>query len=373
MRRRAFSKLTDVAGPGHARCEATAVVASVLIDLVADLGAADRSAAFQILTGILTGDEATCLTSPPDWTELRSKVERQARMTQEELLQEKAAWVTAAPTEQERKARARRAELADVERERDLVRWAVYAYDTVRAAVPVYIGALQVRDPATRLYAVYLLAWLREDRETIASAFKRLLDVEPDPVVAAAACVAAGLCCGTDGGDGLIDRVRARRGSADQVERWSAVLGLARLLPNPDRSIIEDLYECFATAGGKLHHWPFVEGDIAWMAGFTLGQLPSNVVGDLIDILIDRLAVPDPRVDEFYLFRILLKAAFPGYPISSDTSFIDLDAEQRKVVLWLWQTAAPAKGVRFRMVLQNFNIPDDQRSLGAWVGLGRVS
>jgi hypothetical protein len=369
VRRHAYSRLADVVGPHQEICEATAVVASVLIDIVADPGAPDRFAACQILTRIVAGDEVMELSGPTDWAELRSSVERKARMTKEELQDEMAAWVAAASTERERKGRERSASYADVELDRETERWAMYAYDTVRAAVPVYIAALRAPDPPTRLYAAHLLAWLREDRESIGPALKRLLDSESDPMVAAAACVAAGLCCGTDGGDGLIDHMRARRRSADPVERWSAVLGLARLLPNPDRSIIKDLYECFATAGGKFPHWPFVGGDIAWMAGFTLGQLRSNTARDLIDTLIDRLTVPDSRVDEFYLFRLLLETAFPHYPIPDGTNFIDLDAEQRKVVLWLWQTAAPTKGDTFRMVLHKYNLPQDQQALGAWCGL----
>jgi hypothetical protein len=369
VREHAYRRLADVVGPHQEICEATAVVASVLIDLVADHGAPDRFAACQILARIVAGDEVMGLSGPTNWTELRSSVERKARMTKEELQDEMAAWVAAAPTERERKGRERSAAYADVELDRETERWAMHAYDTVRAAVPVYIGALPAPDPATRLYAAYLLAWLREDRESVGPALKRLLDSESDPMVAAVACVAAGLCCGTGGGDGLIDHVRARRRSDDRVERWSAVLGLARLLPNPDRSIIEDLYECFATAGGKVRHWPFVGGDISWMAGFTLGQLPSNAARDLIDTLIERLTVPDPRVDEFFLFRLLLETAFPHYPIPDDANFVDLDAEQRKVVLWLWQTAAPTKGDRFRRVLHKYNLPEDQRALSTWCGL----
>jgi hypothetical protein len=186
--------------------------------------------------------------------------------------------------------------------------------------------------------------------------------------VAAVACVAAGLCCGTDAGVGLVDQVRTRRRSIDQVERWAAVLGLPACYPIP-AAPIEDLYECFATAGRKVDHWPFVEGDITWLAGLTLGQLPASAARDLIDVLIDRLVTPDRRVDELFLLRILLKAAFPDSPIPDGTSFLQLNDEQRKVVLWLWQTAAPTKGASVRMVLQKYNLPHDQQALGAWVGL----
>jgi hypothetical protein len=369
VRRRAYGILADVVSHDHERCEATAAVASVLIDLVADPEAPDRFAACQILTGIVIGDETTQLTNPPNWTEIRLRVDRQARMTKEELLQEKAAWAAAAPTEQERKAREWRAHWADVERERDAARWTVHAYDTVRAAVPVYTSALQAPDPATRQYAAYLLAWLREDRETIAPAFERLLEREEDPVVGASACVAAGLCCGTDGGDGLIDRVRARRRSDDRVERWSAVLGLARLMANPDRSIIEELYDCLATAGGPYPHWPFLDGDLTTMAAITMSQLPSRAAHDRVDILIDRLTAAGPEDDQFLLLRALLDAAFPGGPIADGTVFTELDGQQRKAVLWLWQTAAPTKGAMICMLLAKYNLPDKQQELDAWCGL----
>lgn len=64
-----------------------------------------------------------------------------------------------------------------------------------------------------------------EEEGLVGPALADLIRREPEPVVAATACVAAGPSC-PNGSEALIGALSTRRDSANRGERWSAVLGL---------------------------------------------------------------------------------------------------------------------------------------------------
>jgi hypothetical protein len=368
VRRAAYDRLASVLGGGGWRCEAHSVAARFLIDVVADSDAADRYAACQILAIVGVGDQASWLSSPPDLASVRRDVQRRAGMTVEELKQERAAWVAAAPNEQHREARARRADFADLELERDTARWVLHAYDTVRAGMPVYLAALSSPQPALQLYAAFLVAWFPEEQETAAPALAKLLAAEERSVLASTACVAAGLCAPRDD-PALVRLLEQRRRSQDPVERRSAVLGLARLVSTPDCALVEELYDCLVTATEPVPNWPFLHGDMSTMAAFAIRDLDPTVAADRVGILVNKLAVAAADVDEYLLLRALLEAVFPNGPIADGVTFAHLDADQRRAVLALWQTRALSKGAMTEMLVDSYRLPHDEAALQAWCGL----
>jgi hypothetical protein len=91
--------------------------------------------------------------------DVRSDVERKAKLTAEELERDLNDWVAAAPTERIRTSRAADAESRELTEERDAQRWALEAYDAVLRGVGVCCDALGSDDPEVRLWAAYLLGW----------------------------------------------------------------------------------------------------------------------------------------------------------------------------------------------------------------------
>ncbi|SIN36710.1 hypothetical protein [Micromonospora cremea] len=364
VRQRAYSDLVDLLVHQGSRFEASAAVAPHLIDIVADPAAPDRFAACQVLAAIAVGDESSWLSDRSDPSDMRAEVQRRAPLSREELEAEHRDWIAAAPNEEERSARARGAEWGDVEGARDEQRWTIEAYDAVRAGVPVYVAALEASEAAVRLYAAYLLAWFPEDEGLVGPALAGLIRREPEPVVAATACVAAGLSC-PNGSEVLVDALSGRRGSVNRAERWSAVLGLSRILRHPDRSLVSELYACLFGAIGPVPYWPFFEGEMAGMAALTIADLTPEVAGDRIDVLAERAATADPTADAFALLTALLDAAFPIGPIPDGVGFADLTPTQQRALSTLLSSNVLQAAPR---MLTRYNLPDSEQQLRAWCG-----
>ncbi|MET8229936.1 hypothetical protein ABZS77_04565 [Micromonospora sp. NPDC005298] len=365
-RRGAYGDLADLLVHQGSRYEASAVVAPHLIDIVADPSAPDRFAACQVLAAIAVGDESSWLSDRSDPAEMRAEVRRRAPMSREQLEVRHRAWVAAAANEEERSARERRAQWRDVEADRDEERLTIEAYDAVRSGVPVYVAALEAPEAAVRLYAAHLLAWFPEEEGLLGPALADLIRREPDPVVAATACVAAGLSC-PDGGEALIGALSTRRDSADRGERWSAVLGLSRMVRHPDRSLVRDLYSCLFGAVTPVPHWPFLDGDMASMAALTIADLSPDVAGDRVDVLAERAAAADPSTDNVTLLTALLDAAFPE-PVPDAAEFDDLTLVQRRTLATLLGGNILRSGAMVAMLLRRYNLPDSERQLRTWCG-----
>ncbi|MEU8209139.1 hypothetical protein AB0B85_08050 [Micromonospora sp. NPDC049044] len=362
VRQDAYGDLVDLLVHQGSRFEASAAVAPHLIDIVADPAAPDRFAACQVLAAIAVGDESSWLSDRPDPSDLRADVQRRAPLSREELEAEHRAWVAAAPNEEERSARERRAEWGDVEADRDEQRWTIEAYDAVRVGVPVYVAALQASEAAVRLYAAHLLAWFPEDEGLVGRALTDLIRREADPVVAATACVAAGLGC-PNGGAALVDALSSRRGSVNRAERWSAVLGLSSILRHPDRSLVSDLYACLFGATEPVPYWPFLEGDMAGMAALTIAELAPEAAGDRIDVLAERVASADHTADAFTLLTALLDAAFPAGPRPDGVGFADLTPTQQRA---LWTVLSSGILPALPRLLSRYNLPDSEQQLRTW-------
>ncbi|MCG5437846.1 hypothetical protein [Micromonospora foliorum] len=362
VRQGAYGDLVDLLVHQGSRFEASAAVAPHLIDIVADPAVPDRFAACQVLAAVAVGDESSWLSDRPDPSDMRAEVQRRAPLSREELEAEHRDWIAAAPNEEERSARERRAEWGDVEADRDEQRWTIEAYDAVRAGVPVYVAALEASEAAVRLYAAYLLAWFPEEEGLAGPALAGLIRREPDPVVAAAACVAAGLGC-PNGGEALVDALSNRRGSVNRAERWSAVLGLSRILRNPDRSLVSDLYACLFGATEPVPYWPFLEGDMAGMAALTIADLTPEVASNRIDVLAERAASADHTADAFTLLTALLDAAFPDGPIPDGVGFADLTPTQQRALSTVLRSGVLPAGPR---LLSRYNLPDSEQQLRTW-------
>lgn len=368
-RQSAYRRLLELVVDQGSRNQVSVAVVPFLIDVVADPKAYDRFAACQILVAIAIGDEVSWFNNPPDLTELRRTIQRQSGMTVAELKQEEQAWVAAAQTEEERRARAFQAEFSDPELERDEIRWALQAYEAVQAGVPNYVAALSSPDPAVRLYVAYLLAWFPEEQQTSVPALARLLVNESEAVVAATACIAAGLC-GNKDDQALTNLLSVRLSSPTRAERWSAAIGLGRLMSRPGRPVVEELYACLMEATAPVPHWPFLGGDMSAMSAFTLRDLDPSVAPDRVDILVSRLTNAS-QAEKSKLAKALLDAVFPEGPIAGSVNFTDLDSAQQRAVLALAQLREPEKNPMITMLLKRFNLSSSYSDLRAWCNLPR--
>ncbi|MET8148409.1 hypothetical protein ACIBSW_32440 [Actinoplanes sp. NPDC049668] len=364
-RRAAYKELADRLVSQGTRSAASVVAARLLIDIVADESAPDRFAACQVLAQIAIGDEEYWLTEVADIAAMRAEVARKAALTVDELEQEQAEWVAAAADEQEQRARRRRALFGDVEEDRNQLVIDLAAYDAVRAGVPVYLAALTDPHLAVRLYASHLLAWFPEESAQIIPALTRVIAGDPSPFVAATASVAAGLCAGQPD-DALSGALTTRRATENLAERWSAVIGLTRVLARPDRSLIEDLYSCMLEADAPVPNWPFLDGDISTMAALTVARLSPETAPDRVEVLSRRVAGTRRGNDRFTLLGALLDAAFPG-GIPRGTPGTALTESQRMAARALVDGEIWRDGAMAKQLLAHFGLPADRRALQAWI------
>ncbi|MFU8854698.1 hypothetical protein ACNAW0_27555 [Micromonospora sp. SL1-18] len=368
VRQQAYSDLAGLMVDEGSRFEASSAVTPYLIKIVADPAAPDRFAACQVLASIAVGDESSWLSDGADPSRMRSEVERRALMSKEELEENHQLWIASAPNEEERSERARGAKWRDLEAERDEERWAIEAYDAVRAGVPVYLAALEAPEKAVRLYAAHLLAWFPEDAQSISPAIGRLVTEESDPIVASTACMAGGLA-GVRGDEALIDALSARRASANRGEAWSAVLGLSRIVTRPDRSLVSDLYSCLFGAVGPVPYWPFLEGDMSAMAAFIIRDLGPDVAQDRVAVLTERVTSAGADTDLFMLLAATLDAAFADGPLPEGTRFDDLTPDQQSALLALVQSSVLRAGPMVLRLLGRYNLPQNEAGLRAFCGL----
>jgi hypothetical protein len=270
-----YRTLSRLVGHGGSSSAASVAAVPFLIDVVADWYAPDRFAACQVLRRIAIGEEEIILNARPNFADLRREAQRKAGLTVAELQAEQDEWVAAAADPAERRAREVAAFFRDVEDERESERVNAEAYDAVRAGVPVYRTALSAGDLATPPYAAQLLAYFPEDATSIVPALLPLIAGE-DPIVASAAAVAAGICARGTEDPVAAATITARWVRADSVsERWAMAIGLAQLLNHPGPDIRADVGAA-AAAPAPVPHFPFMDGDIAAVATYTLDRLEDT-------------------------------------------------------------------------------------------------
>ncbi|MDG4828129.1 HEAT repeat domain-containing protein [Solwaraspora sp. WMMD1047] len=361
-RRKAYETLARRLVHQGSRFDASAVAAGFLVDVVADPQAPDRFAACQVLRMIAIGDEGYWLIESPDIAAIRRRVARQASMTLQELDRERSMWVAAA-SEGERRAREWTARYVDVEADRRTEQWDLAAYDAVRSGVAVYVAALRSANPAVRLHAAHLLAWFPEERDQLVPALTRLINEEPEPIVASTACVAAGLCGATENDAELVEALSRRRAGSSRVERWSAVLGSARLSTRPPRPIIEELYACLLEAPEPVPNWPFLSGDMSGLAALTLSRLSPEVALDRVAILARRIAGTESGPERFTLVGALLEAAFPEQAEAGR----GCDTEARQTAIRaLLDNGVWRDGPMVAMLLAQHDLPTDPEAARGW-------
>jgi hypothetical protein len=262
---------------GHGASASPASIAAVpfLIDVVADPHAPSRFAACQVLLQIAIGEEEITLNERPDFAYWRREAERKASLTVAELEAEQAAWIAAATDPAERRAREVAAFFRDVEEERETERVNAEAYDAVRGGVLVYLTALSADDLGTRMYAAQLLAYFPEDASSIVRALLPLITGR-DAIVASAAAVAAGICARGTEDPVAAAAITARWERAEnRAERWATAIALAQLLNHPGPDILADVAAA-TEAPAPVPHFPFLDGDIATVASYTLDRIEDK-------------------------------------------------------------------------------------------------
>ncbi|MEV6815590.1 hypothetical protein [Micromonospora sp. NPDC051296] len=361
----AYEELTELlVGDGMASPAGVEAV-PYLVDLVGSDNAPDRFAACRLLAAIAVGDDERWLQNRMSVTLIRAEVERMSGLTTEELLREKDAWVSAAPTDEERAARGRSAQFASVKAEREQQVLHMRSYDAVMAGVPTFIGALAASSSTLRLYAAYLLSWFPERAKLTESALARALVVEEDSEVAAVMCVSAGLACGPN--SRLFELVKERARSHSRRERWASAMGQARLIAQPSRELIADLYDCVFARTRDIHNWPYVYGSMSATASLIAQSLSDKSSNERIEVIIGRLAMGDPEDDTFRLFRALLQAAFPSGSAPAGTPFRGLAAHQRKAMLAVARYEGLRKQPEINHMFRHFGLPFEHDSFNEWL------
>ncbi|MEV4535203.1 hypothetical protein AB0J82_15365 [Asanoa sp. NPDC049518] len=368
----AYDELAWLITSDDTRSPAGVVVAPFLIEVVADDSVANRHHALSLLAGIAVGDEGTYLAADPDWPTLRAQAARFGSMSRAELDQYERGWINEAGSAQVRANREKSAAIYDVESSRQSFVEAVAAYDAVRAGLPTYLRCLRSAEAGDRLYAAALLAWFREDQSVILPALHELLrGQEPQPFVIADACIAAGLV-GPGTGGAVGTTMRTLLDDPDDVVRATAAIGLARLQPDArhDGQIRAAIFECIANEEAPLELIPFSDGELGQLAAFaTKGFGPATDAG--IDILLRRLAAPEPPYDLGLLLETLIRATFPAtVPVgrSQPPPFASFTSKQRQVARAIAQTRYLDDGpMGVRLYREEHNLPSDQTALDEWV------
>lgn len=358
-RRRAYDLLaTRLVGRGS-RSPASAAAVPALVEVVIDPATPDRFGACQLLRMIAIGDESYRLIERPDPATERASVERRAGMSRTELEAEKALWVAAADSDEERQSRQFSLEVSDVEQERDAARWDIEAYDAVRAHVPALLAALGDDDPAVRLHTAHLLAWFPEERDIVVPALARVIGSEPAAYaeIASVAAVAAALAGASPADTALVDSLRARLTGPVPPERWAASIALSEMLVRPGSDVIEHVFDCLLEAGETVQNWPFLDGDMATLAALTLSRLDPETAPDQVAVMASRLRVSVPGEDRGFLVGALLDAAFPGGPTAELTE-VQLTAVRALNEGEVWRD-----GVEVRSLLAAVGLPDDGPAL----------
>jgi hypothetical protein len=363
MRERAYDQLSAAVCHQGSRYEASAHVATFLIQLVADAGAPDRHTALELLAALAIGYDRWWLPGSYPVAEVRRAAARKATLTVEELERELEEWVQAAPTASVRRCREVDAVLQDVAENRDGQRWGLEAYDAVRRGVAVYRDALGSSDRQVRLWAAYLLGWFPEERPVSLPSLGRRLAIEADPSVAATAATATGLIARTSETSAwaaLMRRLRSRR----QVERWAAAIALARLNPAPGALVVKELYACVRHVESLLaHQIPYLEGDLASLAALTVTELAGDAAPEALDVLCGRLLDWPAQRPADSIVHSLFKLAFPDGPVADQSAFVDLTDDQRKVVSALAAAPTVWTYADVRELVNEHGLPDGEEAL----------
>ncbi|MCP3785200.1 hypothetical protein NLX85_17685 [Micromonospora sp. A3M-1-15] len=322
--------------------EPAAAAAPYLIDLLADQEASDRLVAYRLLRTIL--DCAELYESPRPASDVPSL---------SELASQRSDWWLSGSPEWRRHGGYRRPVTAP---------WRAAAYEAVRAGVPTYLLVLQSPDPHLRLGMAYLLAAFPREWATMSPVLAQRLSVEMDPAVAAEMCIAAGLA-GQPSDGAIVDAVGRWRGNSGRLVHRAALIGLVRLVPEPDTALLAELADCLME---PVVDWGSPDGAMANATASALGRLTANSVPQLAGLLLERMRVPDPHRHDFLALRLLLGLAFPDGPLPDGAAFDDLSPLQQEVVRVVIHVRLLRQGPMMPRAIGECNLPYTEEALATW-------
>lgn len=322
--------------------EAAASAAPFLIDLLADVDAPDRLAAWRLLTTIVDCVE---LYESPCPTEVPSL---------DDLGQLRSDWWLARSPEWRRHGGYQRPTTDP---------WHLAAYQAVQAGVPVYLATLRDADRDLRLGMAQLLARFPAAWEAIAPVLAEQLRVETDLTVAAALCLVAGLAGQPTDGP-VVEAVARWRESNDPIVRRAAAMGLARLRVAPDHATLSECCDCLFEPPAP--EWPVHDGALDNTAAAVLGGRMGPQPPDLAALLVERLRAARPDRHEYLPLHLLLGLTFPDGPLPEGATVADLTTAQREVVRLILDRRILAQGGPMPRAVGECNLPYTEEALAAW-------
>lgn len=227
---------------------------------------------------------------------------------------------------------------------------------------------LDSADRDARGYSAHLLSCFPELGGRIAPVLAARLAVEPDVGVGALLCLSSGLV-GEPGDTALVHQITLRRGQRGRVTRWTVLMGLARLIEEPDAELLRDLCDCLFEAAEPVAGWPFHQGDLGGAAAAALDALPVGVAPRLAGLLAERMRTGGGDATPFFrALPLLLSAVFPDGPLPAGTSVAELTAGQHiaaRVVVESGLIEHPF----IRRALVECRLPGDEETLRFWLRL----
>jgi hypothetical protein len=192
------------------------------------------------------------------------------------------------------------------------IRWALQAYEAVRAGLPVYLAALDDPDPAVRGAAADLLAALGEDTATVLLALTRRVQIEADEAALARVLMAVAACADTADPDAAA-AVLARLDHPSALVRATATIAAAPLAVLPVELLTTQLYAIalHTVAVVPCDAWPDPPENLSFPASTALSSLGAHTAPQRLAELLRKLADPVEPVDAYWAVWELAKAAFP--------------------------------------------------------------
>jgi hypothetical protein len=245
-------------------------------------------------------------------------------------------------------------------------RYALDAYDAVRAGLPLFRELVYERDEALAASAAYSLAWFPEEADASRRVLGERLRSDPPPVVASAAMIALALLGGGS------DDAERRLADDTQLVRAAAAIAVARARTAdvPDNAV--DVLAEAAAAEVRDVRVLFFEGDLSQYAAVALAGLPVAVAERAIDSLLQGLErVRFPRAATYA--SALLEIAFGEQP--APLWFSALSQLQQRVVRGLatapraWMPEEDTYDANFAAAVSAYGLPADPDAFRAYAGL----
>ncbi|MBU2666984.1 hypothetical protein KOI35_26075 [Actinoplanes bogorensis] len=205
------------------------------------------------------------------------------------------------------------------------------AHEAVRAGVPTFVSLLGNDDRDARGLSAHLLSFFPEEAPRVVPALTARLAVEPDRVVASVLALTAGMI--GDPADAALVAAVAGVDRSARIRRWTVLMGLARLTPEPGSEMLAELTDCLFHGPTELSGWPFHQENPAHGASLALGDLTVRSEPVLAPLLLAGLAAGGEDPSRFlYAVELLLSLAFPDGPRPDDAALTPLQEATARAV-----------------------------------------